>query len=593
LPPATPSALDVAEDAATGVEVEAFGEHGVVGGGEARVTTLDGVAHGEVALPEGRLLERVLERVGQAADRKADAELLAVAAIPAFGIREVEVGFGVFDETDEAFDGAEAGAEADLAGRTFLDRDAQIALSRDGGGHGSHAHFLEELRVAQARLGDAGPGEVEDLAGSERQFAGDDRGTGLRVALDLDGADRVTLAFFDDETDVDRAGREVGLTHDLDGGVDVAHLAVILLELLGSGLDGRDGEGVAGLQLIVLDGVRASAQGRLGHDLAEGFEGEERVGGAETVALDRQGPDGVTASFGDLEDDVEPAGVAADILDDADLLRVGLLDLDVEVTLVAIEFTELTAVFAVLLRIEAARTQEPGPLVPAILAGGETGAVGQLGTTEGLRAVEAIRVDLELDALVDDDGDHLAAGDVAQLGGDAREGALLAQGVLQLDLGAAELGHVEGFAETDVLQLLAAEPGGVGADEPVAADVLDALEDRPGLDGDDDVDLAGLRVEDRLDRGLGEPSGRVEGTDGAGHGLLGEGLAFAQGDEAAHELLGDGRAGGLDADGADLRVLGPEGVLGASGERQQGEGEAGGAEPAAAEGGLIHYCGSL
>ena len=95
------------------------------------------------------------------------------------------------------------------------------------------------------------------------------------------------------------------------------------------------------------------------------------------------------------------------------------------------------------------------------------------------------------------------------------------------------------------------------------------------------------------DRSLGETAGRVKGADGAGDGLLGEGLTFAQGDEAADELLGDRGAGGLDADGPDLGILRPEGVLGGSDERHHGEGEAGGAEPAAAEGGLIHYFGIL
>ena len=155
------------------------------------------------------------------------------------------------------------------------------------------------------------------------------------------------------------------------------------------------------------------------------------------------------------------------------------------------------------------------------------------------------------------------------------------------------VGHVERFAEADVLQFLAAEPRGVGADETVATDVFDALEDRTGLDRDDDVDLTGLRIEDRLNRGLGEATGRVKGTDGARDGLLGEGLAFAQGDEAADELLGDDGAGSLDADGPDLGVLRAGGVLRPSDERNQGEGEAGGAEPAAAEGGLIHYFGIL
>jgi predicted phage terminase large subunit-like protein len=129
-----------------------------------------------------------------------------------------------------------------------------------------------------------------------------------------------------------------------------------------------------------------------------------------------------------------------------------------------------------------------------MFAGAETGAFHQFGGSEGLRALETEGVDLELDAFVDDDRDHLAAGDVAELGEDARERAFLAEGFLQADLGAPELGHVERLPELHVLEFFAAEPGGIGADESVAADVFDPLEDRPGFDGDDDVDLAGDRV---------------------------------------------------------------------------------------------------
>ena len=155
------------------------------------------------------------------------------------------------------------------------------------------------------------------------------------------------------------------------------------------------------------------------------------------------------------------------------------------------------------------------------------------------------------------------------------------------------MGHVERLLEAEVLEFFAAEPGGVGSDDAFSADVFDPLEDRPGFHGDDDVDQSGLRVEDRLHRGLREATGGIEGTDGAGDSFLGEGLAFAQGDEAAHELLGDDGPGTLDADVPDLGVLRSEGVLGPADERRQGEGEAGGAEPAATKGGLIHYCGSL
>ena len=162
-----------------------------------------------------------------------------------------------------------------------------------------------------------------------------------------------------------------------------------------------------------------------------------------------------------------------------------------------------------MLRVEPARTEDRGKFIPPILAGREAGAFGEFGPIEGLRAVEAVSVDLEVDALVDDDRDHLASGDVAELGGDAGEGTRLAQRLLQLDFSATELGHVERFPELHILEFLAAEPRGVSAHDAVAADVFDTLEDRAGFDGDDDIDLTGLRIEDRLDRGLGEATGGV------------------------------------------------------------------------------------
>jgi hypothetical protein len=109
------------------------------------------------------------------------------------------------------------------------------------------------------------------------------------------------------------------------------------------------------------------------------------------------------------------------------------------------------------------------------------------------------------------------------------------------------------------------------------------------LDDDQDVDLAGLGIEARLDDGLHEATGAVEGADGVGHRLAGERLALAQGDEAEDELVGDHAALRLHADGAHDRVLGRWRVLRRERERRDGQGETGRAQEAAAEGELIHY----
>ena len=165
--------------------------------------------------------------------------------------------------------------------------------------------------------------------------------------------------------------------------------------------DGRHREGFAAGDLVELGGVGAATQGGFGDDLLEGFGRVERIGGAKAVALEGDRAEGVLAAFLDLEDDVDPAGGAFDVLDFADLLRIGVFDLDVEVALGAVEFAELTAVVAILFRIEAARAEHPGPLVPAVLAGRKTGFAPELEPIEGLGAFEAIGVDLQFDALED------------------------------------------------------------------------------------------------------------------------------------------------------------------------------------------------
>ena len=177
-------------------------------------------------------------------------------------------------------------------------------------------------------------------------------------------------------------------------------------------------------------------------------------------------------------------------------------------------------------------------------------------------------------------------------GSDAGERTLLAEFVLKLDLGAAQLGHVERFADFHVLDDATAEPASL-TDESVAADVFDVFENRSRLNRHDDIHLAGRWVEGGLDQRLVKATGSVKGADRISDGVLGERLAFAQGDEAEDKLLGDGRSVRLDPDGADERILRRRGGLGRADERRQGEGEAGGAKPAAAEGGVIHYFDNL
>ena len=155
----------------------------------------------------------------------------------------------------------------------------------------------------------------------------------------------------------------------------------------------------------------------------------------------------------------------------------------------------------------------------------------------------------------------------AGLGSDAGERALLAKFVLKFDLGAAQLGHVERFTNLNVLDLGPAEPTGL-ADEPVAADVFNGFQDRTSYDRDNNVHGAGGRVDSGLDRGLIEATGGVKGADRVGDGVLGIGLAFAQGDKAQDELFRDARPLLLDLDRAHERILRRRGGLGRADERR-------------------------
>ena len=200
--------------------------------------------------------------------------------------------------------------------------------------------------------------------------------------------------------------------------------------------------------------------------------------------------------------------------------------------------------------VETTTAHEPRPLIPAVFAGLKFCRRPEVITLEGRGAIEAEMVDLQFNTFVDDDGRKFTAGHIAQLRGDASEGVLLTEFVLQLDLGTAELGLVERLSNFDVLDFIPAEPAGL-TDKAISSNVLDLLKNRAGLDRDDDIDLARRRVEHWLDDGLGKTTRGIEGTYRARHGILGKRLSFTERDEAEDELLGDRGTVSLDADGAD------------------------------------------
>ena len=377
----------------------------------------------------------------------------------------------------------------------------------------------------------------------------------------------MALAFFNLELHIDGAGREIGLTEDLDGAVDVAHLTVVFTKLFGSGLNGRNGESFARGDFVELGGVGAATEGGFGDDLLQGSGRVEWIGGAEAVAVEGDCADGVLASFLNFEDDVDPASAVLDVLDLADLLGIGILDFDVEIALGTVVFAELLAIGAILLGVETTAAHKPGPLIPAVLAGLEFGCGPEVITLKGRGTLEAEIIDLQFGAFVDDDGREFTARHITQLVGDAGERVLLAKLVLKFDLGAAQLGLVERFPDFDIFNLSAAEPASL-ADEAISANVLYSLKNRTSYDRDNNVHGAGGRVDSGLDRGLIEATGGVKGADRVGDGVLGIGLAFAQGDKAQDELFRDARPLLLDLDRAHERILRRRGGLGRADERR-------------------------
>ena len=555
---------------------------------------LDRVADGQVAIPERRLLEGMLERVREVADREPHAELLAAAPVPPFRVGVVEVALGVLDETHELLDRAVAGAEADRAGVALLDGDAEVALARHGGRQGGEAHVLEELRVAEARLGDAHAGEVEDLAGPEGELPGDDVQAGLGVALHLHGADAGAFALLEDEAQVDRAGLQVGAADDVDLRPQVAHLAVILAELVGGGLDVGVGEPVAGVEAVAGLGPGPAAEGDLVHDAPQGVGGEHRIGGAHAVALELDGAHRITAALLHADDHIEPPGAVGEVLDDAGLFGGEILDLHVQEALRPVIIPDALAVLAVVVGVEATIAGEPGELPPTPRRGLEVRPGDDLGGVQRLGALEADVVDAQVGAGTDADDHDGAARRAGDLRGHDREGALLAQLGLELELGLAERREVERLTQLDLLELERAQGAFGQFPLPFGHAESHGQEGRTRLDDHLHVDFAGRRVEVREHDGLAEPARRVERADRAGGRVAGEGFAGAQGDVTAHEGLGDRAPLGLDRDRAHVghllhraRERGRGRGLGQA--ERRGQQQAGGDEEAA--GGRLRHCG--
>ena len=230
------AAFDVTEEPTAGINTDAFINDGVVGRRITRVAALNLVTDRQITFPECGLFERVFKDVGDAACLQFDAELLTAAAIPALGVGEVEVTLGVLDVANELLHRAIARTKAHRTSAALFDDDAEVALVWNRRRHRDEPDLFKELRVTQAGLGDADAGQVKDFAGAQRQLTCNHGGARLSVPLDIHGTDGVPLPFLNFKGHRDSARLEVGCSEGFYLDILVAHLPVILPELLGGGI---------------------------------------------------------------------------------------------------------------------------------------------------------------------------------------------------------------------------------------------------------------------------------------------------------------------------------------------------------------------
>ena len=196
---------------------------------------------------------------------------------------------------------------------------------------------LEETSVLQPELADLHQHRAEDIAGTEHQLAEDDRALGLGVALDDDRFDAELLALVHDVFHVDRAGRDVWLAVQTNARVEVAVLAV---------------EVIQPLHVLVELGGHEHDAGLLAHDPLQEGGIEKLVPGEGHLAHP------VLAALVDLDDQFKP--LAAGIVE----LDLVLRDVDVEEPELPVEVAQLVEVILELVILEATGAGEPGEQPP-------------------------------------------------------------------------------------------------------------------------------------------------------------------------------------------------------------------------------------
>jgi hypothetical protein len=228
--------------------------------------------------------------------------------------------------------GAETGTEGEVTRATFLHGDPHIAAARDVGLLVRHVHIVEEACVFQTKLTDLHHHFAENIAWTEHELAQDYRALGLRVSFDDDRFDVKFFALLNLILDVDIAGRDVGFAQDADVGLEVAILAVEVLDALG---------------------VLIEAGGHEDHAATDASDPLKKRRRVNLVTREADLADPVLASFDDVDRDQQLVGSR---VAENDLL---LRDIHIEETQLTVEIAKLVQIIFELVVLEAARARQP------------------------------------------------------------------------------------------------------------------------------------------------------------------------------------------------------------------------------------------
>ncbi len=101
-------------------------------------------------------------------------------------VHDVEIALRQFDETNQAIDGAKAGAEIERSGPFFLDLDGEIFPAGYAGIFGISLNLRKVAQIIQALLRRFHAHAVEDVARSDQHFAPNHFIFGAGIAYDVD-----------------------------------------------------------------------------------------------------------------------------------------------------------------------------------------------------------------------------------------------------------------------------------------------------------------------------------------------------------------------------------------------------------------------